>query len=113
MVLKRRKYHIFLSRILLVCFIAGQLMIYTHQHIISNNGSDVAHSSKNIPQQTVQEKCSMCDVMHHNNMMVTGNVYFTHITVIGHVYKSFDYNFKSIQLILAGGRAPPLANFIA
>jgi len=111
--LKRGKYHIVCSWILLICFVAGQYMVYAHQHrIINGNGLNYG-VAKNIPQQTVGEKCYFCDVMHHNSMVAASHTYLNAVAVVGHVYKSFEYNFTSIQLISSGGRAPPISNHFA
>jgi len=107
--LKKSKYHIACSRILLICFIAGQYMIYAHQHNIGYSTDKIYNVSKNIPHQTVTEKCYLCDVMHHNAMVASHQVYFNPSVVAGHVFKSFQYSFTSIQLILSCGRAPPLS----
>lgn len=111
-VLKKGKYHIICSWILLVCFIAGQYMVYTHQHKVAKNTCKPAFVAKNIPQQTVAEKCYLCDVMHHNVMVNTQKVYFNPAIGAIHVFKSVAYNFTSIQLILSGGRAPPTSNYL-
>jgi len=109
--LKRRKYHIIFSRILLICFVAGQYMVYAHQHNIVKNTVKSSCFPKNIPQQTVSEKCYLCDVMHHNAMVTNTQVYLNPVAVAGHVFKNVAYSFTSIQLILSGGRAPPLSNY--
>jgi hypothetical protein len=106
-VLKTRKYHIIYSWVLLVCFITGQYMVYAHQHNVVKGPSILYAISKNVPQQTVKEKCSLCDVMHHNSMVAAVHSYFPPVSFTGHAFKSETYNFTSIQLILAGGRAPP------
>jgi hypothetical protein len=106
--LKRRKYHIIFSRILLICFVAGQYMVYAHQHKVVKS---IGHSSfipKNIRQQTVSEKCYLCDVMHHNAMVTNVQVYLNPVTVAGHVFKNITYRFTSVRLIPSCGRAPPL-----
>ncbi|HEY5325400.1 MAG TPA: hypothetical protein VIJ27_00225 [Mucilaginibacter sp.] len=108
--LKTGKYHIIFSRILLICFVAGQYMVYAHQHKVVKS---IGHSSfipKNTRQQTVSEKCYLCDVMHHNAMVTNVQVYLNAVTVVGHVFKNVAYSFTSIQLILSGGRAPPLSS---
>jgi hypothetical protein len=105
--LKKRKYHIIVARILLICFVAGQYMVYAHQHTISVNTIKVYGTAKGQPRQVVTEKCSLCDVMHHNTMVNTAQVYSTPVVISTHFYKVFNYTFTSIQLILSGGRAPP------
>jgi len=110
--LKRTKYHIICSWILLVCFVAGQYMVYAHQHNISNGATKTHGISKNITQQTVKEKCYLCDVMHHNAMVAGVALHVNPVKVIGHVFKSFEYSFTNIRLVLSGDRAPPLPGYL-
>jgi hypothetical protein len=109
--LKSYKFHIICSRILLFCFVAGQVMLYAHQHSIDRVSAAPHSISKSVPQQTVQEKCSLCDVMHHNAMVAADSVYFNPVKVISHVFEQVRYSFESIQLILSGGRAPPASDY--
>jgi len=109
--LKTSKYHIICSRILLICFIAGQYMVNAHQHNVISNTGKTNNISKNIPQQTVKEKCYLCDVMHHHVMVTTSQVYVNPVMAVSLVFKNVEYNFTSIQLILSGGRAPPLPDY--
>jgi len=106
--LKKGKYHIFYSWLLLLCFVAGQYMVYAHQHPFSGTPGHVASTSKTVPHQTLKEKCDICDVLLHNAMMASYQVYLPTVNAASHVFKSFQYSFTSIQLILAGGRAPPI-----
>jgi hypothetical protein len=108
--LKTSKYHIIHSWILLICFVAGQYMVYAHQHNLTIGASKTYSISKNLSQQTVKEKCYLCDAMHHNFMVMAAHIYFNPVTIAGHVFKSVPYSFKSIQLILSSGRAPPISN---
>jgi hypothetical protein len=109
--LKTNKYHIIFSKILLICFIAGQYMVFAHQHNIVNIPAKNYSYSKSIPQQTVTDKCSLCDVMHHNAMVINSQVYFNPVAVSFHVFKNVEYGFTSIQLILSSGRAPPSSGY--
>jgi len=88
-------------------------MVYAHQHNTGKSVAKVYAATKDQSQPTVKEKCDLCDVMHHNAMAISAQMYITPVTVIGHVYKSCEYSFTSIQLILSGGRAPPIANYIS
>ena len=88
-------------------------MVYAHQHKVINVNAVSHNIYKNFPQKTVSEKCYMCDVMHHNSMVAMSYTYLNAVIVAGHVFKSFEYNFTSIQLILSGGRAPPISNHLA
>jgi hypothetical protein len=110
--LKTSKYHIIHSWILLICFIAGQFMVYGHQHNTGNSLPPGYGVSKNSAHQTVTEKCYLCDVMNHNTMVISTHAYFTPTTVALHIFKNVGYSFTSIQLIISGGRAPPLANYL-
>jgi hypothetical protein len=111
--LKNNKYHIISSWILLICFVAGQYMIYAHQHNVSKSTVKICNIPKNLTQQTVKEKCGLCDVMHHNSMVITNQVYLNPVTIAVHVFTQVQYSFTSISLILSGGRAPPSPNYSA
>jgi hypothetical protein len=79
-------------------------MVYAHTHLIKY------HTHQASPdQKTFTEKCQLCDAMHHNSMVLTDHQYFSPISTSHHFYKKSEYNFVSISLILAGGRAPPVS----
>lgn len=86
-------------------------MVYSHQHHITVGKVKPYSISKNKTQTTVTEKCELCDVMHHNVMVTSVQVYFTPAIATSYVFKGFEYNFTSIQLILSSGRAPPVSNY--
>ena len=86
-------------------------MVYAHQHNVVSNTGKAYNISKNIPQQTVKEKCYLCDVMHHHVMVTISQVYFNPVVVASHIFKKTEYNFTSIQLTLSGGRAPPFPGY--
>jgi hypothetical protein len=109
--LKRSKYHIINSWILLICFVAGQYMVYAHQHKLIQRVKQTYSANKQLPKQTITEKCRLCDAMHHNSMVIAGEANFIPVVVADYVYQSSEYNFTSLALILSGGRAPPLANY--
>lgn len=58
---------------------------------------------------TLQEKCHLCDAMHHTAMILNHPLNYSPIVVTDHIFKVGDYNFKSISLILAAGRGPPVS----
>lgn len=105
--METRKNHILFSWILLICFAAGQYMIYAHQHNYRLHATRVHVPIKTIPHNSFKEKCSLCDVMHHNNMETGAGTYLSPATRMDYVFKEVSYSFTSIQLILAAGRAPP------
>ncbi|WP_299360096.1 hypothetical protein [Mucilaginibacter sp.] len=110
--MKKNKANIFYSWLLLVCFIAGQYIIYTHQHKIAANSKTKTHGLAKIPARTiVQEKCSLCDAMHHTTAVINKYTYFSPNIVTQHFYKVYNYAFVSIALILSSGRAPPVLAF--
>jgi hypothetical protein len=85
-------------------------MVYAHQHNYAIGTSKTYSVSKNLSQQTVQEKCYLCDAMHHNFMVTASHIYFNPVAVASYVFKSVEYSFTSIQLILSSGRAPPVSS---
>ena len=108
--LKKNKFNILCAWALLICFAAGQYVVCMHQHNILKKSLTSFETGKNHPRpvSTIQEKCYLCDVMHHNAMTIDHQTYFSPAVVCAHVYKTGDYNFISIALVLAAGRAPPV-----
>jgi hypothetical protein len=106
--LKKNKYHIIHTWMLLLCFIAGQYMVYAHRHdVVSTSNKAAYHSPDTQPKQTISEYCQLCDAMHHNTMTVNTQAYFAPVTVTGYFYKAVKHNFISIALIHSAGRSPP------
>lgn len=102
--LKRAKLHIIYTWIVLLCFTAGQLMIYAHQHLVKYNTRETSQN-----QTTVSEKCQLCDAMHHISATLTDQQYFNSVVAADHFYKLGKYDFISISLILSAGRSPPVS----
>jgi hypothetical protein len=107
---KKNKLNIIYSWLLLICFIAGQYMVYTHQHQAIKGITKTAPIIKgtHTAQQTVKEKCDMCDAMHHQFAVIDPPLYATPQLAVMHVFKACHYNFVSFSLILAADRAPPV-----
>ena len=90
-------------------------MVYVHQHNIVQKSTGIYHAVvKNQPKPavTVQEKCDICDVMHHTAAITVDQLtYFNPLAATNRIYKAGDYNFVSIALVLAAGRAPPVSSY--
>lgn len=111
--MKQNKLNIICSWLFLICFIVGQYMVVLHQHhALKQTHSDSLHNiTKHQPatKTTLQEKCYLCDAMHHTAMVLNHFSYYHPVVVTNHIFKVGDYNFKSISLILAAGRGPPVS----
>ena len=90
--------------IVLICFAAGQAMVYAHQHHVKYHTHQTSQN-----QTTVSEKCQLCDAMHHNSTTITNQQYVTPVVSSDYYYKPYKYDFVSISLILSAGRSPPMA----
>ena len=108
--LKKNRYIVFRAWLLLFCFAAGQYMVLVHQHKTMQRVAYSASKSQHKPIVTIQEKCDMCDAMHHVAMVLTHHVYYFSVTAHQHIFKQGDYDFVSISLILSSGRAPPVVS---
>lgn len=106
--MKKQKNHIRLAWIILVCFIAGQTMVYSHQHN-SRLMSTATHAVK-LPQpiQTVTNTCSICDMMHHTQMAIFNSAIINPTITICETIYSNQHDYKGIALILSAGRSPPV-----
>lgn len=104
---KKNRLHIVFAWLLLVCFAAGQYMVYSHQHALIKGITKHSHTA--VGQPTVKEKCLLCDAMHHTDAVAVSNSsFFIPLVTSDHFFKTGDYNFVSLALILAAGRAPPV-----
>lgn len=107
--MKRNKANIFYSWLLLVCFIAGQCVVYAHQHRkIAGSASNSHKWAKNQSHTVIQEKCALCDAMQHANAVINHYNYVSPNIVTNHFYTVYKYEFISIALVLSAGRAPPV-----
>jgi hypothetical protein len=107
--LKKNKSIILGAWLLLVFFVGGQVILFAHQHRLTKftGHIDVKHAAS---QQTVTEKCSLCDAMHFNTMVVNGHTPVLHLLVASHhQYIVVSPTFISLSLILSPGRDPPVS----
>jgi hypothetical protein len=105
--LKKNKSYIIGAWLLLVFFAGGQVMLFAHQHKVSKFEFG-RHSHPN--QQTVTEKCSLCDALHFNTIMVNEHPSVVDLLAASHYdYKAVTRSFVSLSLILSPGRAPPVS----
>jgi hypothetical protein len=105
---KKSKQRIFLSRLLLIIFAAGQVIGYSHQHRtnVASITNKAAHQSS---QQHISEKCQLCDAMHHNQVVLSSQVYAQTTPANFQFFTAACYDFVSISLIHSHGRAPPVS----
>lgn len=104
----KRKAHILLSWLLLLFFAAGQVIVYAHQHHLKYNASIVQkkHSDQH---QTVQEKCSFCDQMHHAPMGLVQPISFGQIIAsVKIIFYAPQHRYTGNTLVHADGLSPPV-----
>ncbi|MGN6640210.1 MAG: hypothetical protein ACTHJ8_14975 [Mucilaginibacter sp.] len=104
--MKRDKRHIIYTWLVLFCFLAGQIVVYTHRHF---SGAVYSSHKTSTHQTTVTDKCQLCDAMHHNSMVIDTHHYTEPVVTSTYLYKQGKYDFVSISLILSSGRAPPIS----
>ena len=94
----------------MLCFMAGQYMVYAHQHAVGTGSNRSSYHNPNTqPKQTITENCRLCDAMHHNTMATNTQVLFAPVVLNSYTYTITQYDFVSIALVHSSGRAPPLA----
>ncbi|MBS1526642.1 MAG: hypothetical protein JST19_13380 [Bacteroidetes bacterium] len=102
--MKRDKRHIAIACIVMICFFAGQWAVYAHQHKTFPRTAKTAHHTASF-----SEKCQLCDAMHHTSAVQNDHHYFATVVSAGQHYIQSKYDFISVSLILAAGRAPPVS----
>jgi hypothetical protein len=106
LVLKESKNHIICSWLLLLFFVAGQVVLYSHHHEAE---STVAKVHNQISGKTVSEKCGLCDAMRFNSMEINQSVSFNHVLAFNYFFLVKTNDFLSISIISSAGRSPPLS----
>ena len=103
--MKKNRKNIAYAWVLLLFFAVGQIMVYAHTHLKQGHAFSVCNSHTKV----LKEKCDICDVMHNNHMLITQHVYFAPAVAIIYHYTFKASGITPIQLIIAAGRAPPVA----
>ncbi|WP_345333522.1 hypothetical protein [Mucilaginibacter defluvii] len=104
--MKKKRYTLIAAWLMLFCFIAGQVIVYSHQHHILKG---IHHTDALLKGQTqVSEKCQICDSMHHTDMELQQNYAAINLQAALFTHSSIVIDFKSFGLILADGLSPPV-----
>jgi len=104
---KKSKQRIFLSRLLLIVFAAGQIIVYSHQH--NTNAAFITKAAHQSSRQHISEKCQLCDAMHHNQVVLGSQAFAPAAAASFQLFTVGSYAFVSVSLILSPGRAPPVS----
>jgi len=104
--LKERKNHIIWSWLLLLFFVAGQVVLYSHHHGVESAGVKLEHQ---ISGRSLSEKCGLCDAMRFNSMEINQSVFFDHVLTFDYFLLIRPADFVSVSLISSAGRSPPLS----
>ena len=105
-VLKERKNHIICSWLLLLIFMAGQVVLYSHHHGAESLVVKVQHQ---VSCKTASEKCGLCDAMRFNSMEINQTVSSNYLLAFDFFFIVNTTDFVSILLISSAGRSPPLS----
>ena len=105
--MKKQKNHIRLAWIILICFVAGQTVVFSHQHY--THAVKLSASTVKVPQpvQTISETCNLCDMMHHTHMAIFNTAALNPVVTICETLYNNQHDYKGIALILSAGRSPP------
>jgi hypothetical protein len=105
--MNKRKSRIRFAWVILICFIAGQTMVYSHQHFHYKAALSTSTVKNTQSGTTVTDSCSICDMMHHTHMVIFDNATINPpVTLCETIYNN-QHDYKGIALILSAGRSPP------
>ncbi|MCD8741520.1 hypothetical protein LT679_12970 [Mucilaginibacter roseus] len=105
--MKKKRYTLIAAWLMLFCFIAGQVIVYSHQHhILKGIHNHADAKTKGLTQ--VSEKCQICDSMHHTDMELQQHYAAINLQAALFTHSSVNIYFKSFGLILADGLSPPV-----
>lgn len=106
-ILNKRKAHLILSWLLLLFFVAGQIIVFAHQHHTKSN-TLIVHSHNAAKQQVVYEKCNLCDQMYHAPINLVQLLNYSHlVSPVVRLYIPAHHFYKGNSLIHADGLSPP------
>ena len=106
--MKRKRRIVRLAWIMLICFITGQTVVYSHQHLANIKTSLTGSIKTPQPTSTITEKCNICDMMHHTHMVIFNTAAINPPVTICETHYTRQHDYTFIGLILASGRAPPI-----
>ncbi|MFD0748945.1 hypothetical protein ACFQZS_02255 [Mucilaginibacter calamicampi] len=105
--MKNRTTTILVAFGLLLCFITGQAIVFTHSHVASYSKTT---PSKHSSSTSNEENCKICQANHNATALLS--VDLNHTVIYGTAYKQVQataLSYQSISLVLAATRGPPLA----
>jgi len=105
-ILNKRKAHLILSWLLLLFFVAGQIIVFAHQHHAKY--ADFSIQKSHSHPQIIHEKCNFCDQMHHAPINLVQLSNYSHlVSPVVRLYIPAHHFYKGNSLIHADGLSPP------
>lgn len=108
--MRNLKKHIICARLLLLVFISGQLVLFTHQHEIAKCCGEIsrAHFAKSgYHANKTFQTCFLCDVILHKKMLLNNFYSFKAYYTTTTLKILFIHSFQLIFAKEARSRAPP------
>jgi hypothetical protein len=107
---KKRSAPILASLMLLFTFVIGQVIVFAHSH--RGDASHTQQYAQNAKDKTVDDNCLIC-AQHGNATLFwqqPQQIFFWAVTST-HEHAGLAVTYRSVQLLLAANRGPPVLNF--
>jgi len=104
--MKNRTTRIIAAFVLLLCFTTGQIIVFTHSHVVSYSKTN---TSKHSNSPNTEENCKICQLNHDATALLSIDLHNT--VIYGTTYKQLHVaalSYQSIALVLAATRGPPV-----
>jgi hypothetical protein len=104
MTMKRRIHNNITAIIFLTGFLISQTVIFGHTYY----GSPLKHSQKHTKSSSITEKCRVCELQTHHNLLFEGHNVLNFTLVASDTPCAYMQSYSGIKLIISSSRAPPV-----
>ncbi len=104
MTMKRRIFNSVIAIVFLSGFLISQSIIFGHNYY----GSSQKYSQKHTKSSSITEKCRVCELQMHNNLLFESHDVLNPIFVAFDTPCTYMQSYSGVKLVISSSRAPPV-----
>ncbi|WP_342647614.1 hypothetical protein [Mucilaginibacter sp. CSA2-8R] len=108
--MNKRIAKILTSLLLLLTFVAGQVIVFAHTH--QTDAQSAKHYSQKHPSKTTEDKCPICVQHGHVQLFLQQHHFYFWSVSSSYAPMACAVIYQSIKVLLAGNRGPPACNLL-